>query len=166
MKKTILVLGAAALMASALNAAGNKSCTGLVVSSDGNPGHGKASFSVAGETQLSFHLLVPPGAQIDTQDMVTIELTTPNGYAFQTIDLPVSPSGSTEKARQIHGYPFPVPVKSFASTTFHGKGAQHVYGTIPLAGSLIESLSLYGNWTAKAQLGSGNPCSTSFTVGP
>jgi hypothetical protein len=33
-----------------------------------------------------------------------------------------------------------------------------------VAGSTIESFSLYGKWSAQASLGNGNPCSASFTV--
>jgi hypothetical protein len=167
MRKTLsaTILAVLALAAGA-QAASNKSCTGLVVSPDGDPGHGKASFSVTSETGLSFLLVVPPSAQVDAQDLVTIRLTTPNGHPYETLDLPVAPAGSKETQRQVHGYPLPVPVHAFASTNFRGKGAQHVFGTIPLAGSLIESFSLYGRWTAEAQLGTGAPCSASFTIVP
>ena len=161
-----LAAGLTMLVASGLSAApGGKSCVALAVSSDGNPGHGKTSFSVTNDTQLYFHLIVPASAQIDTKDMVTFQLTTPHGQHYQTIDLPVAPASSNEKQRQIPGYPFPVKVQHFANTKIGGQGAQHVFGTIPLAGTYVEQFSLYGSWTAEAALGSGNPCSTSFTVG-
>ena len=162
----IAILAAAfGLAGRSLEAAG-KSCTGLVVSSDGNPGHGRSSFSVTSDEALHFHLIVPASANIDAKDLVTIQLTTPNGHHYQTIDIPVAPAGSKETQRNVHGYSLPLKVQQFASTKSNGQGAQHVFGTIPLAGSYIESFSLYGKWDAQAQLGSGAPCSTSFTVSP
>jgi hypothetical protein len=115
---------------------------------------------------MHFHLIVPPNAQVDKQDQVNIQLTTPNGYPYQAIELPVAPAGSKETQRQLHGYPFPVNVQNFASTKVNGQGALHVQGSIPLAGSNIESSSLYGRWSAEASLGSGTPCSANFNVKP
>lgn len=168
--RSIAIVAAAMLSAGSLFAAGNggggKSCTGLVVSSDGNPGHGKASFSATNDAVLHFHFVVPASVQVDTKDLVTIKLTTPNGHHYQTLDLPVAPAGSNETQRQIHGYSFPLAVQQFASSNGNGKGALHVNGTIPLGGSLIESYSLYGKWSAEAQLGAGAACSASFTIQP
>src|SRR5260221_8938068 len=168
--RSIAIVAAAALSTGSLLAAGNggvaKSCTGLVVSADGNPGHGKASFSATGDAVLHFHFVVPASVQVDTKDLVTIRLTTPNGHHYQTLDLPVAPAGSAETQRQIHGYAFPLPVQQFASSNSNGKGALHVAGSIPLAGSTIANYSLFGKWTAEAQLGTGSPCSASFTVTP
>jgi hypothetical protein len=169
MKKSIVYLvmtvSALGLLARGAEAAG-KSCTALVVSSDGNPGHGKASFSVSSDPVLHFHLVVPGNAQIDKQDSVNIQIGTPNGYLYQSIDLAVAPSGSKETTRQVHGYLFPLNVQTFAAASGNGNGALHVSGTIPVAGSTIESFSLYGKWSAQASLGNGNPCSTSFTMKP
>src|SRR5690242_1451992 len=167
MKKSIvyLTLFASAICCfSSASWAGGKSCTALVVSSDGNPGHGKASFSVASDPVLHFHLVVPASAQIDKQDSVNIQIGTPNGYLYQSIDLAVAPAGSKETQRQVRGYPLPLNVQTFAKVNGNGNGAMHVDGTIPVAGSTIESFSLYGKWSAQASLGNGNPCSASFTV--
>ncbi len=167
MKKSIvypILIATAACLFSGTSWAGGKSCTALVISSDGNPGHGKTQFSVRSDSTLHFHLIVPANPTIGATDLVTIELTTPNGHHFQTIDLPVAAAGSKEKQRQVRGYPFPLPVQQFAAANGNGKGAQHVAGTIPLAGGLIENYSMYGEWSAQASLGSGNPCSASFTV--
>jgi hypothetical protein len=66
----------------------------------------------------------------------------------------------------VRGYLFPLSVQTFAAANGNGNGAMHVYGTIPVAGSNIESFSLYGKWSAQASLGNGNPCSASFTMKP
>src|SRR5690242_10177966 len=100
MKKTIvlsILTASAVCLFSGTSWAGGKSCTALVVSSDGNPGHGKSSFSVRSDSTLHFHLVVPGNPQIDKNDIVTIELGTPNGHHFQTIDIPVASAGSKEK---------------------------------------------------------------------
>lgn len=167
MKKSIvypILIATAFCLFSRTSWAGDKSCTALIVTSDGNPGHGKTSFSVSGDPVLHFHLVVPASAQIDKQDQVNIQIGTPNGYLYQSIDLPVAPAGSKETQRQMRGYPLPVNVQTFAKINGNGNGAMHVQGTIPVAGSNIESFSLYGKWSAQASLGNGNSCSATFTV--
>src|SRR5262249_34519225 len=126
---TALMVGLTMFMAAGAFAAGGpKSCVALAGSSGGNPGHGRGNFSVTSDTQLYFHLIVPASAQVDAKDMVTFHLTTPHGQNYQTIDLPVAPASSTEKQRNVPGYPFPLKVQHFAGTTLNGQGALHVYG--------------------------------------
>lgn len=108
-----------------------------------------ARFSPRGALDLKF------SAQLQGlrgEALLRVELTSPSGHAFQTLEAPVVVSSgiAAPQFRAVDGYPFPVPVR-FA-VPGGGPDMQTVSMIWPLAGTHVVSHGLYGEWTVSASL--------------
>lgn len=85
--------------------------------------------------------------------LLRVELISPAGHAYQTLEAPVvvAPSAaSAPQSRLVDGYPYPVPVRFVLPTG--EAGGLTVSIAWPLAGTHVVSHGLYGEWTVSASL--------------
>jgi hypothetical protein len=174
MKRSIKALIATLTIAAALPAvAQNRSggCAAVVAGSpERNRGSFQESFKATEVIDIDLSVLFTPGTinRFAGDHEVQVRIFTPNGHFYQAIDVPFT-ADSTPKGRQrkLEGYPLPVDVQSL--TEVERKGSKHyaVSARLPVAGTLITSNSIYGQWSAVAfvdgeSLGCSSPAS--FTI--
>jgi hypothetical protein len=93
---------------------------------------------------------LPDGWTGDTE--IAVELLTPAGSLYESKVIAVSSTATRATSRRIRDYPHPVAVQRV--------GAASPTATFPVAGTSIVASGLYGMWTARARLRSGDstPC--------
>jgi hypothetical protein len=77
--------------------------------------------------------------------VVELEIHTPNGHLYQRLATPVSSAAAAGTVMMVEGYRDPLPVRQLEAD-----GAGDLQFRLPVAGTLIVSNSLYGEWTAWA----------------
>lgn len=110
-------------------------------------------FSATKILDLDFHVRLNPTPA--GEQLVRIEIETPNGHLFQTLIVPFSAEPSeVESRRKVSGFPRPVKVQLVRQTARGAASASsEVVGRLPVAGTPIVHSSLYGRWAARAYLG-------------
>jgi hypothetical protein len=137
----------------------NSNCPRVFFSGVEKPKALRRSFSAARSADLIFHVLFESGLAKD--HVVTLKVFTPKGHLYRTLDIPVA-SGMDKRspgARNLPGYPYPVPVQK--PKTMQAKGRKYTSLDInfPVAGTTIVTSSLYGRWKVEVYLdGAAEPC--------
>jgi len=188
----VILIGALLVSPLTASADGDEApeCAAVVVSPAGRDhGHGRwtRSFSVAEVSDLTFHVVLRH--DLKGEHLLTIRLTTPHGYTFRVIDVPVK--GMVKKKdhghsqvhgqamrraepgerleRRVPGYPYPVPVRPVGTLELVGKKLPSIDVDFPVAGTSIDNNSLYGRWKVVAYFdGKKTPCgpAASFQLKP
>jgi hypothetical protein len=144
-----LALLAASVGLPAVAAAVDK-CGKVEVSGRPAGNHGKAAEVTLAATEVEdvvFTLKMASGPVGD--HVVTLQVYLPEGGLYQTLSVPVTFGTKAKGApqRRVDGYPFPVDaVQAKPITSGPDAGKQLVTITMPLAGTVIVSNSLYGLW--------------------
>ena len=135
--------------------ASSPQCPRVTFSSVENPQAMGRSFSAARSADLIFPLQFKDSLKKDS--VVTLKVFTPNGYLYRRYDVPLA-SGTekrSEVARDLPGYPYPVPVHPQRMTKAGGRNFATVDLSFPVAGSSIVNSSLYGRWKVEVSLDGG-----------
>jgi hypothetical protein len=144
-----------------------RSCSAIVVTADDQtPAKGGPSFSAGEILDVKVRIVFPASVRSQPGDILSVEVRTPNGYLYQTIETPVSDAGSSEKERRVDGYPFPLKVQALAVGTGTDKGARILEVRLPVGGTSITESGLYGAWSVRAWLGAAPACDGRFTLRP
>ena len=108
-----------------------------------------------------------------TRDHVLeLRLTTPDGFLYRSMSLPIAASNRQASQRRIAGYPNPVreveaiaePVAAASAGAMAISTQTKVEVPFPVAGTDIVSSGLYGKWKVDALLdGARTPCTQALT---
>ncbi len=138
------------------------SCPMITVSGVEKPTElSRSRFSAVETPDLVFHVMFP--WEITEDLVVTLKVYTPHGHLYRTLDVPVAPPKGTEitgnTTRRLPGYPYPVRVKTPRNVTYNDRRYQTVDVSLPVAGSVIVTSSLYGQWSVEVIMdGASTPC--------
>ncbi len=124
-------------------------------------------FSARLVEDLTISVLFP--GDLKDAHILALDLTTPKGFLYQTITVPVAAPGAPPTARAIEGYPRPVQELAPRATTVGTARFQQVDVPFPVGGTMIATGSLYGTWRVAPRLdGALKPCApaTAFTIVP
>lgn len=169
-KLATILLGVLALTGSeaAGQTSADKACRGLVITADDQaPGRGGPVFSARGVLDVKLRMLFPASFKPDREELLRVALTTPNGFPYQELEVPLVAAGAKEKQRELAGYPFPVKTKPLAAAKDEkGSPVQAVEVKVPVAGTAITESGLYGTWKVDVWVGEARPCSGSFKLTP
>lgn len=143
-------------------------CPVLAISAVGVPDAGLSHlFSVRTVTDLSIQVIFR--TELDRDRVVTLNVLSPRGFLYRTIDVPVAPprGEGANRSMRVEGYPYPVPVKTAAQTTVGKDTVWIAEVPFPVAGTSIVSSGLYGTWRIETWLdGASQACPgrTSFKL--
>ena len=139
-------------------------CVTILVS--GPTAGGAGRFSAAAVEDLTISVLFRADVLHDRQ-LLALDLTTPKGFLYQTLTVPIAAPGSAPAERAIEGYPRPVLELAPRATTVGAVPYQRVDVPFPVGGTMIVTGSLYGTWHVAPRLnGASKPCApaTAFTI--
>jgi hypothetical protein len=112
-----------------------------------NGGASATSFSATQIIDLDVSVLFPRQLAKDFRGdhLLEIQFITPKGHLYQSSTIPFTADQGNRK-KKVAGYPDPIAVQ-----VLRPEGAHLVAGVrLPVAGTLIMTNSLYGEWAAKA----------------
>jgi hypothetical protein len=128
---------------------------------DGEPGDEFQALEV-----VDLHFLVRLRGELAGEHVLELCLDTPNGHLYEVRTSPVTADPSRDQVLvPVQGYPDPLPLQYLQNRD----GAQEAAFRLPVAGTLIVSNSLYGQWGVRVHLdGSTIMCSgtESFALQP
>lgn len=111
------------------------------------------TFSATGIMDLELAIIFSKSvaAQFNGVHFVEFRLYTPQGQLYESLSIPMTtdPRRAGERHR-VPGYPDLVPVRVLKSINRGGGQGMFAKVTIPVAGTMIISNSLYGAWKAQA----------------
>ncbi len=140
-------------------------CPEIVVSSSEAPLQlSRNRFSAKGTTDLVFHVLFH--GKMDKDHVITLKVYTPHGHLYQTLDVPAAPGkGKTPMGRRrLAGYPYPVRIVAPHTLKYENGVYDSIDVRFPVAGSTIETSSLYGKWKVEVLMdGAKHPCPHAVT---
>ncbi len=138
--------------------AGPGTCLSILVSSqEETHGHPGARFSATKTTDLTFQVML--AHSLTGEHVLELRTTTPHGYLYRSISVPVVVGGSGADSRRVPGYPHPIRVVPPIEFSYQNAGVLRVDVPFPVGGTDIVSGSLYGRWQVQGFLdGSQQPC--------
>lgn len=116
---------------------------------------------------LTITVLFP--GKLNEKHVLALDFSTPKGFLYQTITLPVAAPGTPPAERAIEGYPRPLRELVPQVTTIGTSRLYWVEVPFPVGGTMIVTASLYGLWHVAPRLdGATMPCAppTGFTIVP
>ena len=117
------------------------------------------SFSARAVVDLNFQIIFT--SELERDRLVTLKVFSPTGHLYRAMAIPVAPprGDSPAGARNVEGYPYPVPVHTAQRAVAGNTTVWVADVTFPVAGTAIVSRGLDGTWRVETWLeGATQPC--------